>query len=131
MNSLFFNVMYDIFPIIFIIVLVFIIGYYVYVAYYRITRWNKNNHSPKLSVHARVVSKRADVSTDRIPNASDGSGTHGYRTLSSTYYYITFQVDSGDRVELEVNGGTYGVIAEGDDGILSFQGTRFLDFKRL
>lgn len=50
--------------------------------------------------------------------------------ISSTSYYVTFQVDSGDRMELSVSGSEYGVLAEGDKGQLTFQGTRYLTFDR-
>ncbi|MBS7029426.1 MAG: DUF2500 domain-containing protein [Faecalibacterium prausnitzii] len=44
--------------------------------------------------------------------------------------YVTFQVESGDRMELEVDGSDYGMLVEGDIGKLSFQGTRYLGFER-
>ncbi len=49
---------------------------------------------------------------------------------ASTRYYIAFQVESGDRIELSVSGADYGMLAEGDQGRLTFQGTRFLSFDR-
>lgn len=51
-------------------------------------------------------------------------------TSSSTTYYVTFQVDSGDRMEFSVSGQEYGLLAEGDRGKLTFQGTRYLGFER-
>ena len=49
---------------------------------------------------------------------------------TSTTYYVTFQVASGDRMELCVSGYEYGMIVEGDYGDLSFQGTRYLGVVR-
>ena len=49
---------------------------------------------------------------------------------SSTTYYATFQVESGDRMELRLSGAEYGMLAEGDRGRLTFQGTRYLSFER-
>lgn len=43
---------------------------------------------------------------------------------------MTFQVESGDRIEFIVNGYEYGMLLEGDMGKLSFQGTRYLSFDR-
>ena len=43
---------------------------------------------------------------------------------------LSFQVDSGDRMELSVAGTEYGMLVEGDRGELSFQGTRYLGFVR-
>ena len=56
---------------------------------------------------------------------------HSRRHASSrTYYYATFQVESGDRMELEVPDMEYGLLVEGDRGRLTFQGTRFQGFRR-
>ena len=69
--------------------------------------WNKNNHSPRLSIPAAVVAKRTDISHSDTANAGDLSGAHGYRTSTYTSYYVTFQVESGDRMEFEVDGSDY------------------------
>ena len=80
--------------------------------------WNKNNHSPKLTVPVTVVAKRSDVH-------------RGIETMHTfTSYYVTFQVESGDRMEFEVSDMEYGMLAEGDSGELTFQGTRYLNFQR-
>ena len=92
--------------------------------------WPRNNRSPRLTVNAQVVAKRIDVNHYRTANAGDMTGAHGYHTSSSTWYYVTFQVESGDRMELSVDGTEYGMLAEGDAGKLSFQGTRYLGFER-
>lgn len=92
--------------------------------------WNQNNNSPRLSVPASVVAKRTNISYHRHANAGDATGAHGYHTGSSTTYYATFQVESGDRMEFRINGQQYGMLVEGDHGKLSFQGTRFLNFER-
>ena len=89
-----------------------------------------NNNSPRLTVEATVVSRRRDVSHHDSPNAGDITGAHGYTTTSSTTYYATFQVESGDRLELAIPGSQYGYLVEGDTGRLTFQGTRFLSFER-
>lgn len=93
-------------------------------------QWNKNNHSPRLTVDAVVVTKRQNVSHSSSANAGDITGAHGYTTSSFTTYYATFQVESGDRLELVIPGSQYGYLAEGDRGRLTFQGTRFLSFER-
>lgn len=86
--------------------------------------WHKNNNSPRLTVNAAVVSKRQNTDVHHHNN----NGT--MHTSSSTTYYATFQFDSGDRLELCVSGGEYGLLAEGDVGELTFQGTRYLGFDR-
>ena len=95
-----------------------------------VSQWNRNNHSPRLTVEAFVVSKRMDVSHHQHANAGDPTGAHGYHTTTSTSYYATFQVQSGDRMEFSVNGREYGLLAEGDSGKLTFQGTRYIGFQR-
>ena len=87
-----------------------------------INTWNKNNNSPRLTVTAEIVAKRTKVFHNQ---QSDG-----FNTTTSTSYYVTFEVKSGDRMELAVTGKEYGQMAEGDIGELSFQGTRFLGFER-
>jgi len=90
-----------------------------------VKEWNKNNHSPRLTVPATVVTKRTDVTRRR---RSGTNGHHHYHT--STNYYVTFEVESGDRMELHLAGSEYGLLVEGDKGKLSFQGTRYLGFER-
>ena len=53
-----------------------------------------------------------------------------YHTHAATSYYATFQVESGDRMEFEISDMEYGMLAEGDSGELTFQGTRYLNFRR-
>ena len=78
---------------------------------------------------ATVVTKRTQVTQQQHANAGDPTGAHGFSTTTSTSYYVTFQVASGDRMELRVSRSEYGLLAEGDQGNLSFQGTRYLGFE--
>ena len=115
-------------PILVCIIFVIVIAVFVVVFVKGISQWNKNNHSPRLTVDATIVAKRTDI------HHSSGSHNHttGMHTSShtSTTYYVTFQVKSGDRMEFHVSGEEYGLLAEGDFGDLSFQGTRYLGFVR-
>jgi len=89
-----------------------------------ILRWNNNNKQPQLTVGSSIVSKRNEVKQHQ---------NHQNDQISSytrTCYYITFEVDSGDRIEFVVNGEEYGLCAEGDTGQLTFQGTRYMGFQR-
>ena len=117
-----FDLMSIIFPLFF---LVFIVVFAAIVIK-GISQWNKNNHSPRLTVPATIVAKRTNVSRHRHGGAN---GLHHHHT--STSYYVTFQVESGDRMELRVDGMEYGLLVEGDEGKLTFQGTRYLGFERL
>lgn len=103
---------------------VVVFGLFIVVAVKGISQWNKNNHSPRLTVPAIVVAKRTNVSHHN----HNGTGMH--HATHSTTYYVTFQVESGDRMELHVAGHEYGLLVEGDRGKLTFQGTRYLGFER-
>lgn len=116
--------MFDIFPVIFSIVFLLIAGVIVVTIIKGITQWNKNNHSPRLTVQATIVAKRHHTSHHH-------HGTEMHMHHASTTYYATFQVESGDRMELLIPSTQYGYLAEGDTGMLSFQGTRFLGFDRI
>lgn len=119
-----FNIIELLFPVIFILIFIMII----FTLAKGISTWHKNNNSPRLTVSARIVAKRQNTTYQNHPNAGDTSGAHGYHTTSSTTYYVTFQVESGDRIEMSVSGSEYGKLAEGDEGKLTFQGTRYLQF---
>ena len=121
-----FSIMSILFPIVFLCIL----GFFIVTIVRGIGTWNKNNHSPQLSVTARVVSRRTEVSHHSFANGGDVTGSQSYSTSSSTWYYVTFQVESGDRMEFSVDGREYGMLAEGDTGKLTFQGTRYLSFVR-
>lgn len=118
------------FEIMFILMFFLVFGIILFTIIRGISQWNKNNHSPRLTVNATVVSKRINVTHHHHGNAGDASGSHGYYTTTDTWNYVTFQVESGDRMELQVSGSEYGMLVEGDHGKLTFQGTRYLGFER-
>ena len=122
-----FDTGFTIFQIMFTLVFVIVIGMFVVIAVKGISQWNKNNHSPRLTVPATIVAKRTNVSSHHHHNYG-GTGMH--HTTHSTTYYVTFQVESGDRMELHVAGHEFGMLIEGDRGMLTFQGTRYLGFER-
>ena len=79
----------------------------------------KQGEKPVYNMQAVVKGKRTLVEADpENPGAS--------RTL----YYVTFHKRDGNRVELRVPGEDYGLAAEGDEGILVWQGDEFIVFKR-
>ena len=120
-----FDLMSTIFPILFTLVFVFVIGMMIAMLVRGAKEKRKNDASPRLSVSATVAGKRTNVSHHRHHGANDMD----YCTTDSTYY-VTFQVESGDRMELRVSGPEYGMLIEGDHGTLTFQGTRYLGFER-
>ncbi len=112
------------FGIIFILIFFIVISMFVYNIFNSINTWHTNNHSLRLTVEATVVSKRTQ--TDYHHQNMNNTATFS----STTYYYVTFEVASGDRMEFSVKGKEYGMLAEGDKGNLTFQGTRYLGFER-
>ena len=110
-----FNIM---FLIMFCFVSVFsiIIFSFVIRAFLRYFRHQKQvDRMPQQSAHARVVTKRSRI-----------WGEH-----SHTAYYATFEFDSRQRIELNLSGEQFGLLAEGDDGTLTYQGDRFVNFQRV
>ena len=113
-----FDVTFSIMQVIMLLVFVLVLGSIIVTLIRGVGEWNKNNQSPKLTVPATVVAKRSDVH-------------RGIETMHTfTSYYVTFQVESGDRMEFEISDMEYGMLAEGDSGELTFQGTRYLNFRR-
>lgn len=110
-----FQMMNTLFPIMFCV----IVGMFIFILIRNIMQWSKNNHAPKLTVEASIVTKRRNYH-----HSANGAG-------GTASYYVTFQVQSGDRMELRVSSSEYGMLAEGDRGQLTFQGTRYLDFRRM
>ena len=108
-----FNLMEIFVPAMFVLV----VGLMVVMVIRNVAEWSRNNASPRLSSPATVVGKR-----DRHYSHHNGGG--------GTTYYATFQFESGDRMELRLPDRDAGLLAEGDRGVLHFQGTRFLGFER-
>lgn len=114
--------MFAVFPLLFTLVFILVFGMIIYTIAQNVKREHKNNHSPRLTVEAKVVSKRT--------NFHRHSGTNHTVGHTHTTYYVTFEVKSGDRMELQLQGQEYGMLVEGDFGELTFQGTRYLGFQR-
>ena len=119
--------MFEIFSLLFFLVFFMVFGIIIFTMIRGIKQWNQNNHSPRLTVDAKVVAKRTNVSRHAHHHGT-GAGVHHY---TSTTYYVTFQFDSGDRMELQMQGHEFGLLIEGDTGKLTFQGTRYLGFERM
>jgi hypothetical protein len=111
------NLIFTIGSIFLVVIFVLVIGAFLFAIIKGITQWNHNNSQPKLSVQAKVVTKRTAV-------------IGGGETAASTEYYVTFEYPSGDRSEFKVAGHEFGQLVEGDMGELHFQGTRYQGFTR-
>ena len=85
------------FPFFFFAITAIVVATFVVIFVKGIREWNHNNHSPVLTVPAKVVAKREHRSHN---SAAD--------VHTSTSYYATFEVESGDRMELSLSGREYG-----------------------
>lgn len=121
-----FYTMFSILPLVVMIGFIIVLIIIIITILKSIMIWNKNNHSLQLTVSATIVSKR--ILYHKHANANDITRMHSYHNISN--YYITFQFESGDRMEFSVDNSEYGLLAEGDTGKLCFQGTRYLSFER-
>jgi len=110
--------------IIFVVLAVGVIGRGLFV-------WIRNNNSPRQLVDAKVVTKRMRVSGHNYSTVRDVSAMHGFHSSTFTRYFVTFEMEGGKRLELHVSDQEFGMLAEGDQGKLSYQGTRYLGFDRV
>lgn len=101
-----------IFDVLFLVAFSAVLVVFLAMAFKVISQGRRDRQAPRLTVEATLVGKRSD----------------GFRNGKT--YYATFQVESGDRMELSIPGPEQGLLVEGDRGRLTFQGTRYLDFQR-
>ena len=122
--------------IIFSVITTVIVGLvFVFVLYKIIKTVISNNNSPIETRKAKVISKRTDLRN--IGGYQNNVNTYGrvnvgYNTMNNvnTFYYATFEFDNKERREFSIGQAKYGLLAEGDEGMLTYQGTRFKSFDR-
>jgi hypothetical protein len=112
--------LFTIVPVFIAVVFVIIIVTILFWAGKGIAEWSANNSKPVLSEHVRVMAKRSETS-GQVSNTGGNV---------STRYYATFELPSGDRREFSIGGKEYGMLSDGDEGTLTYQGTRYHGFKR-
>lgn len=101
------------------LVFTLVAGTFIYVIFKGLSTWISNNAADLAQERCKVVDKRTEV--------WGGSGD----SSANTNYYITFEFDNRTRKELPVSAKHFGVIVIGDLGELTYQGTRFKEFKRI
>lgn len=89
----------------------------VWTAVQQLLQWHRNNRAPRLTLSAAVTDKRTREYHSR------------YR--DSLTCYVTFAAEDGTEREMEVDQFLYETLSAGDQGSLTFQGTRFLGFERM
>jgi len=104
------------FDILFLVTFFLVLAVIIVYCFQDFTQWQRNRTAPRLSVGADVVSKRSDrfISAEDPPMTGD--------------YFVTFEMEGGDRMELKLPGRDFLRIAEGDFGRLTFQGSRYIAF---
>lgn len=73
----------SVFPVLFTVMFVLILGVIIATLVRNVGQWHKNNKSPRLTVQATVVSKRMEVTRHHDVNS--------HMSHSSTWYYATFR----------------------------------------
>ncbi|MDO4793870.1 MAG: DUF2500 domain-containing protein [Filifactor alocis] len=101
----------------FIIVTSITMGISIFVVVKNMQEIKRNKNSPVEREAVIVVTKRQGV--------RGGGNSPAY-----TSYYVTFEDGEGRRTEFRVPAKEYGYLAEGDIGLLEYQGTRYLSFER-
>ena len=120
------NTIFSIVPVFIIIGFIFVFSIIIVSLIKSAKQWKRNNESPILTVDATMVTKRKDVHHYQHNTGMDNM----QYVSSSTTYYATFQVASGDRMEFKIRDIEYDMLVENDKGRLTFQGTRYLGFER-
>jgi len=78
----------------------------------------RNSKMEEITIPARIITKRIHV-----------WGGHG-NSSAHTSYYVTFEDENVERKEFSVSDSFYSMHAEGDTGMLTHKGTRFIHFER-
>lgn len=115
--------MYSLISILVPLIFIIVFGMIIFTMIKGVGQWNSNNKQPVITVVAEIVAKRGHTSRS---NHNHGDNMH---SSTSTTYYATFQVESGDRMEFHISAKEFGMLAEGDIGKLTFQGTRYHGFE--
>ena len=112
------SVLFDAVPILVAVIGALVVGFIIVGIVHALIRWSRNNAAPVETLRAVVITKRTNV--------HGGSGD----SSSSTSYFATFELPTAERLELAMSGEHYGQLAEGDNGMLTRQGTRYQGFAR-
>ncbi len=103
------------FPIVFILVFLFILAVFVWAFIGVYKEKNKNANAPRLTVDANVASKLCEVVGGKNAKA---------------VYRAAFEVESGDILNLTVSEELFGSFAESESGRLTFCGGEFVSFEK-
>lgn len=112
------NFMFSAMPVIGMIIFFIVIAGFVFAIGSGVKQYASNKSKPIETVPARIIGKR--------PHTWGGSGD----SSAHTSYYVTFELQNGERIEMPVMDSFYGMHVEGDVGMLTHQGTHMMSFER-
>ena len=81
-----------------------------------------DRNAPIDTIKAKVIAKRTDISGSHFHNDN--------LNMINTHYYVTFELYNKERKEFIVDSNNYGLLIEGDEGMLTYQGIIFKSFDR-
>jgi NADH:ubiquinone oxidoreductase subunit 3 (subunit A) len=110
--------MFNSIPIFVGLIFVIVIGIFIFTIGKGISEYASNKSKAVETKPARVIGKR--------PHTWGGTGN----TSAHTSYYMTFELENGERLEMPVKSNFYGMHVEGDVGMLTYQGTQMIGFER-
>lgn len=99
-------------------IFIIVIGIFIFTIGKGITEYASNKSKEVVTIPARVIGKR--------PHTWGGTGN----TSAHTSYYMAFELENGERLEVPVKSNFYGLHVEGDVGMLTHQGTQMIGFER-
>ncbi|HEY5466193.1 MAG TPA: DUF2500 domain-containing protein [Clostridia bacterium] len=101
-----------------VVVLLLVVGTIFFMIARSLIRSAANHRQSSIPVPAKVAGRRTQVWL--------ASGN----VAEITHHYATFEFANGQRLELSVPESEAGYMVEGDAGLLTYQGTRFVSFDR-
>ncbi len=97
-----------------------------FIFYYAVYRFIKGaiggSIAPRRTVEAMIVKKRLSC-------VQHHHGAEVFTNHERTNYFVTFQLDKNNRIELQVKESQYDLLFDGERGKLTFQGKRFIRFR--
>ncbi|MBC5580583.1 DUF2500 family protein [Anaerofilum sp. BX8] len=108
----------------FIVMFSMVIGLVLIIIIYN---WWKNRCSPLIVTQATVTDKRIEEHYVR----SKRSAGIGYRTRKVLIYYITFNLEGGENIELRTKEIVYSELQYNDCGKLTFKESKYINFEKV
>ena len=97
-----------------------------FIFYYALYRFIKaaigGGIAPRRTVEAMIVKKR--LSCERHHHGAEVFTDH-----ERTNYFVTFQLERNNRIELQVKESQYDLLFDGERGKLTYQGKRYIRFR--